>query len=147
MRAEEQRRELRAALAPGTAVGVSEAMIHDLVHAFYSRVSSYDVIGPVFERAVADWDAHLAKLCDFWSSVLLMSGRFKGTPMATHALLPDIPPGHFARWLELFQDTARSRCPSPAAALFIAKSEIIGQSLQLGIARTRGNPTLGRIPL
>ena len=68
MCAKVQKRELRAALAPGTAVGVSEAMMHDLVHAFYGRVRSDEVIGPVFERAVADWDAHLRKLWGCWSA-------------------------------------------------------------------------------
>lgn len=86
-------------------------------------------------------DEHLAKLCDFWSSVLLMTGRFKGTPMAAHARIDDIRPTHFARWLHLFQQTATQLCPPEAAALFVAKSEIIAQSLQLGIAASRGDST------
>ena len=42
------------------------------------------------------------------------------------------------RWLHLFAQTARAVCPPPAAELFIAKSEMIAQSLQLGIAASRG---------
>jgi hemoglobin len=34
--------------------------------------------------------------------------------------------------------TARAICPPAAADLFIAKAEMIGQSLQLGIAASRG---------
>jgi len=95
-------------------------------------------LGPIFNRVVRDWDDHLAKLCDFWSSVTLMTGRFKGAPMAVHAQLPDIRPTHFARWLHLFRQTAEAVCPPEAAALFVAKSEIIAESLQLGIAAHRG---------
>ena len=70
-----------------------------------------------------------------------MTGRFKGTPMAAHARIDDIRPTHFARWLHLFQQTATQLCPPEAAALFVAKSEIIAQSLQLGIAASRGDST------
>ena len=130
--------ERRALIAPGAAVGVTEEMIERLVHAFYAKVRRDPAIGPIFNRAVADWDHHLAKLVDFWSSVTLMTGRFKGAPMAVHTRLPDIRPTHFARWLHLFRETALETCPPEAAALFIAKSEMIGQSLQLGIAAHRG---------
>ena len=114
-------------------------MIRDLVHAFYGEVRSDPALGPIFTREIdGDWDAHLAKMCDFWSSVLLMTGRFKGSPMTAHARIPDIRPTHFARWLHVFRQTAERRCPRPAAALFVAKSEMIAQSLQLGIAVSRG---------
>lgn len=126
-------------LGPGAPVGVSEAMIHDLVHAFYGRVRQDAVLGPIFDGEIGDgWDAHLAKLCDFWSSVLLMTGRFKGAPMQVHARLPQIRPEHFARWLDLFRTTAAEVCPAAAAAVFIEKAEMIGRSLQLGIAASRG---------
>lgn len=125
-------------LAPGTAVGIDEKMIETLVHAFYGKVRVHPVLGPIFNGAIEDWDAHLAKLCDFWSSVTLMTGRFKGAPMAVHARLPGIEPAHFATWLSLFGETARQVCPKEAAALFEAKAAMIGQSLQLGLEVSRG---------
>lgn len=125
-------------VGPGVSVGITEAMIHELVHGFYGRIRSDPALGPIFNRTIDDWDVHLAKMCDFWSSVLLMTGRFKGAPMAAHARLPDIRPTHFARWLHLFRQTAEELCPAEAAALFVTKSEMIAQSLQLGIAVARG---------
>lgn len=135
-------------VGPGVAAGVSEAMIRDLVHAFYAKVRSDPALGPIFNRVIGDgWDAHLAKLCAFWSSVLLMSGRYKGAPMQAHVRLAEIRPTHFARWLHLFRETAEQCCPPEAAALFVAKSQMIAQSLQLGIAADRGElPPLGRGP-
>ena len=127
-------------VGPGVAAGVTEAMIHDLVHDFYAAVRSDPELGPIFNGVIGDgWDTHLSKLCDFWSSVLLMTGRFKGAPMVVHAELPEIGPSHFLRWLELFAQSAERLCPTEAAALFIAKSEMIAQSLQLGIAARRGH--------
>lgn len=129
----------RALLAPGAAVGIDEVMIRQLVHAFYADVRRDAVIGPIFERVVArEWDAHLAKLCDFWSSVLLMTGRFKGRPMAAHVEVGGLGGAHFARWLDLFEETARRLWPEPAADLVVARSRMIAESLQLGIAASRG---------
>jgi len=129
----------RQRLAPGAPVGVTEAMCRDLVDAFYARVRADPELGPIFNTAIGDrWDAHLAKLTDFWSSVMLMTGRFKGSPMAVHAALPRAEPADFARWLALFHQTALEVCPPEAAALFRAKADMIAQSLQLGIAVNRG---------
>jgi len=131
-------RSLNTRVGPGVAAGVTEPMIHELVHAFYGKIRTDPALGPVFNRVIDDWDVHLAKMCDFWSSVLLMSGRFKGAPMAAHARIDEIRPTHFARWLHVFAQTAEEVCPPPAAALFVAKSQMIAQSLQLGIAASRG---------
>jgi hemoglobin len=125
-------------LAPGAACSIDEAMIRALVHAFYARVRKDRLLGPVFNAAIDDWDAHLDKLCAFWSSVTLMTGRYKGTPMQAHAALPDIAGHHFQQWLALFADTARACCPPEAAALFVDRAERIAQSLQMGIALHRG---------
>jgi hemoglobin len=133
----------RAHLAPGVAVGISEPMIRELVRAFYARVRLDPQLGPIFNREVDDWDAHLAKLGDFWSSVMLMTGRFKGRPMAAHAAVGDITPAHFAYWLELFAQTAGEVCPPAAAELFAARARTIGQSLQMGLAIGRGEPPAG----
>ncbi|MGE3711295.1 MAG: group III truncated hemoglobin [Hyphomicrobiaceae bacterium] len=125
-------------MAPGYSVGIDEEMIRALVHTFYARVRKDALLGPIFESAVDDWDVHLDKLCGFWSSVTLMTGRYKGAPMQVHANLPEISAHHFDRWLELFRSTAKEICPPRAAALFIDRAERIAQSLELGIALHRG---------
>lgn len=135
----------RARIGPGEPVGVTEAMIGDVVETFYARVRRDEVLGPIFNGAVDDWPDHLARLKDFWSSVMLMTGRFKGRPMATHAALPDIQPAHFRHWLALFGETVDELCPPAAAALFRDKAAMIAESLQLGLAVSRGEiPPLSR---
>ncbi|MSR19688.1 MAG: group III truncated hemoglobin [Gemmatimonadetes bacterium] len=86
---------------------ITEQEIRDLVFAFYERVREDELLGPVFEaRLEGRWAPHLEKMCDFWSSILLATGRFSGNPAETHARVPGISPAHFDRWLELFQRTA-----------------------------------------
>ncbi len=123
--------------APGLAVDITEPMIGALVDAFYARVRQDPVLGPVFDARVEDWDGHLAKLKDFWSSLALLSGRYKGRPMPVHAAIGEISDAHFARWLALFAQTARDMCPAAAADLFVDRANRIAASLKLGIALHR----------
>ncbi len=113
---------------------IDEEMIRALVHGFYARVRQDPAIGPIFNDAIGEaWDAHLAKLCDFWSSVMLHTGRFQGRPMATHMRLKGVQPEHFERWLTLFRQAAREICPAESADLFIDRAETIARGLQMGM--------------
>jgi hemoglobin len=125
----------------GVNCGVDETMIRTLVHRFYEKVRKDPALGPIFNDRIEDWDKHLGKLCDFWSSVTLSSGRYKGRPVPAHIGLPDIRATHFARWLELFRETAAECCPPDAAALFVDRAEKIAESLQLAIAFHKGERT------
>ncbi|HEX4113479.1 MAG TPA: group III truncated hemoglobin [Stellaceae bacterium] len=131
--------ERRAAIAAQieAATGIDEAMIDRLVRGFYARVVQDDVIGPVFNERITDWEPHLQRMCAFWSSVVLMTGRYHGQPMPMHLPLP-IDGRHFDRWLALFEATARDLCPAAAADLFVDRAHRIGESLELGIAMGRG---------
>jgi hemoglobin len=124
--------------SPGLAAGVTEDMIRELVHAFYATVRRDPLLGPIFNAKVGNWDEHLTTLCRFWSSVMLLTGAYKGRPMVVHAALPDLSATHFARWLALFKETADEVCPPEAAELFIDRSQRIAESLQAGIAMQRG---------
>ena len=113
---------------------IDEGTIRTLVHGFYAKIREDAVLGPIFARVIGeDWDPHLAKMCDFWSSVMLMTGRYKGNPMLAHLRLKTVRPEHFERWLALFRLTAEEICPSEIAALFVARAENIARSLQLGM--------------
>lgn len=117
--------------------GIDEAMIARLVHGFYARVRADGLLGPVFAAAIADWEPHLQRMCAFWSSVALATGRYSGQPMPKHLPLP-IDARHFDRWLALFEATARELCPPKAAEHFIARARRIGESLEMGIACANG---------
>ncbi len=85
---------------------VTEANLERLVHSFYERVGTHERLGPIFNAALAGrWDAHLACMVDFWSSVLLAGGRYHGRPLHAHLLVQGLEPEHFRDWLELFQET------------------------------------------
>lgn len=143
-----ERQARRALLSPGAHAGVSEQMVHDVVHGFYARIRADEELGPIFNGAIQDrWDHHLANMVDFWSSVLLMTGRYSGRPMAAHLILdnkrgeanmPRLDQPHFERWLVLFRATVSELCPPEAAALFISRAEKIAQSFMHGIRFNRG---------
>lgn len=117
---------------------VDEAMIERLVHAFYTKVRADTELAPIFAARIADWTPHLARMCAFWSSVMLRSGRYEGRPMQKHAPLP-IGGVHFDRWLMLFAATAAEVCPPAVAAEFLARARMIAASLEFGIATHRGH--------
>jgi len=112
----------------------SEQAIRALVDAFYAKVRQDESLGPIFEAALRGrWDAHLPKMYDFWSSVMRTTGRYKGNPMMAHMKLPPFPPERFARWLELFCETACELCTAELAAEFESKARRIAESLKLAL--------------
>src|SRR3546814_7222564 len=119
-------------------------MIHDVVHAFYGRIRQDAVLGPIFDGVIQDrWDYHLAKMCDFWSSVLLMTGRYDGRPMPAHIRIRvaegmGLDQAHFDRWFGLFRDTVRELCPPGAAALFEERARRLAASTLPGVPFARG---------
>ena len=112
----------------------TEAELEALIPAFYARVRGDALIGPVFERAIADWDHHLAKLVAFWSSVMLTSGRYKGNPMMQHIKhKPALSPAMFERWLALWAEVTAAMLPAAKAAALQARAARIAESLQLAL--------------
>src|SRR6187200_1574293 len=62
---------------------VSVSGIECLVDEFYKRIRLDQELAPIFNRAIpGDWDPHLATMREFWSSVMMTSGRYKGNPVA-----------------------------------------------------------------
>ncbi len=135
MEAAARRAQITAAIAAET--GITEDMIDALVRRFYGRVRGDAVLGPVFQARIADWEPHIERMKEFWSSVALMSGRYHGKPMDAHVQLP-IDAAHFDIWLRIFEATANELCPPEAAAHFIERARRIAESLELGIAMRHG---------
>ncbi|MFC4527610.1 group III truncated hemoglobin [Dyella halodurans] len=118
----------------------TEVGIATLVDRFYDKVRADEQLGPIFHGAIADWTAHKRILRDFWSSIVLRSGRYHGNPMRAHRELPPFPQAFFRRWLALWRDTAHEVFEASTAELFIGTAERVAQGLSLGM-------NLGRLSL
>ncbi|MFZ0266390.1 group III truncated hemoglobin [Caulobacter sp.] len=111
-----------------------QAVLPALLERFYARVRADQDLGPVFNDAIGDWDHHLGVLADFWSSVMLASGRYKGNPMLAHMQHgPRIHPEMFERWLAIWARTTDEMVSPPIAVEMQTKAARIAQSLNLAI--------------
>lgn len=110
--------------------GLDESALTELVHRFYAKVRADRVLGPIFADRIVDWEPHLERMVEFWSSVALMTGRYHGTPVPKHSGLP-VTWSHFEHWLELFRETAAEVCTPEGASHVVERAERIARSLHM----------------
>lgn len=110
----------------------TEADIHRLVHDFYAEIREHEKLGPVFNNLITDWDTHLATMVDFWSSLLLRTARYSGSPMIKHGRIPNLSAELFEEWLALFAKTTAQHPNQALATQARAYSQRIARSLWMG---------------
>ena len=90
----------------------NRADISFLVHSFYAKVRTDEMLGPIFNSHIPDekWPEHLEKLTDFWETNLFGIPKFKGNPTQKHLnvdrnLNYTTTQTHFGQWLNLWFET------------------------------------------
>ncbi len=84
---------------------LTEADVAVLVNTFYTKVRNDELLFAVFDPIIKDnWDQHLKRMTDFWSTLLLYTRKYSEDPLTKHLPLP-IGKEHFDRWLQLFNET------------------------------------------
>jgi len=78
--------------------------IKTFVDSFYTKVRKDELLAPVFESRIRDWQPHLDTMYKFWNAVLFQARDYNGNPFAHHVSLP-VDQHHFDRWLKLFFET------------------------------------------
>lgn len=115
-----------------------------LVTTFYDRVRLDALLGPIFEvRIGASWERHMDRMVDFWSSVLLGTGRFRGNPMLKHALIPDLSPAHFDHWMEMFEATVGALYDAEPAAQILMRARNMRRGLERYAVAVPALPVVG----
>ena len=129
-------------MADALACGIDDAFISQLVERFYSAARQDDLLGPIFAKHIQNWSLHLARMKDFWASIMLESGRFSGNPMRKHTAIGGLDAEHFARWQSLWDVTLTRIAPNEEVAnRFRDAARRIGESLLTGILIDRGGLT------
>jgi hemoglobin len=95
--------------------------IAEMVRRFYREVAQDEILGPIFDGAMAvDWAEHIPKLTRYWERMLLGLPGYDGHPMEAHRRVRErspFAPDQFDRWLELFVETVDGGWVGPVAQL------------------------------
>ncbi|QKV17711.1 group III truncated hemoglobin [Oricola thermophila] len=111
---------------------VTREQVSRLVDDFYGEIRKDPRLGPVFDGVIGDnWPAHLARMKQFWRSVLLKTAEYSGRPVPAHMGIPDLREDDFRIWLETFETTANSVFEPEAAPHVVAAARRIAASLWL----------------
>lgn len=114
----------------------SRADVGFLVNAFYTKVRADEMLGPIFNGIIKEWDLHIELLTDFWETNLFFKRKYKGNPLHVHinvdrAMSGNISQEHFGRWIMLWYETidthfvgekanaAKNRARNMATTLFV----------------------------
>ena len=117
--------------------GITVDTIREMVELFYSRTQKDDLLGPIFDEIVEDWDAHYEKMTRFWSSATMHAGTYSGRPIEAHKF-GGLSIAHFERWVEMFTKTVSDVFSENDAAIFID----LGQKMASNIAMRIGTGRL-----
>jgi len=96
--------------------------------AFYEKAIKDQELGPFFINEIGDditdedWTDHIELLADFWLAKLLGEDTYYGNFVGAHVKMPPIKRESFARWLELFSQTADEVYAPDTAELFKIKA-------------------------
>ncbi|KKL83262.1 hypothetical protein LCGC14_1976530 [marine sediment metagenome] len=107
-----------------------------LIHTFYGKIRKHDILGPIFNKIITDWESHLELLTDFWETQLFLKRKYFGNPVTAHLEVDEktghsITSEHFGLWLnewfatidELFEGEtawiAKNRAQKMSTMLFM----------------------------
>jgi len=71
------------------------------IRPFYMDIRQHETLGPIFNRQIQDWDAHLKKISEFWALQAGGPSLYRGGFAAAH-LRFDLEPEMFDMWLALW---------------------------------------------
>ena len=126
---------------------IARADIEDIVRRFYEAVLDDPIIGFIFtDVAQIELEHHLPIIVNFWvDSLFGVQGesagqQYTGNPLQKHLdihrKLP-LRPGHFTRWLFLFNNAVDAKHHGPQANAMKAKAELVGKSISAALVKSK----------
>lgn len=116
-----------------------------LVDAFYEKIRSDALIGPIFtDVAHVNWERHLPVMYDFWENLLFHTGNYSGNPMSVHLRIHRQHPltsEDFRRWLEIFTETLTDHFEGERTEMARERAASIGTVMELKLRQDREEGT------
>lgn len=101
----------------------------EFIRPFYIDVRQHEVIGPIFNAHIPDWDIHLAKIADFWALQTGGPSSYRGGFAAVH-LRAGVQPEFFDHWLGLWDYNCQRQLAEREAGEMSALAHELGRRLK-----------------
>ncbi|MGB3344049.1 MAG: group III truncated hemoglobin [Aequorivita sp.] len=113
-----------------------------LVRTFYAKVRKDELLGPIFNGIIDDWEAHLELLTDFWETNLFFQRKYFGNPMHAHVEVDNkwgntINELHFGTWINLWFETINELFEGETAQIAMNRARHMGTFIHLNIFNAR----------
>jgi hemoglobin len=103
--------------------------ISHLLHSFYADVRQHEIIGPIFNRQIHDWPAHILKITEFWARATGGPSMYAGQMPLKHLAL-GLQADHFQHWLNLWDFNCRRHLKATEAEEMSRLAQGIGARLR-----------------
>ncbi len=115
-----------------------------LVGTFYAKIRKDEVLGPIFNNTITDWDRHLELLTDFWETQLFLKRKYHGNPLSAHQEVDEkmnytITSEHFGLWLNLWFETIDELFTGEVAWIAKNRAQKMSTMLFMHIYKHRNN--------
>jgi hemoglobin len=100
-----------------------------LLRHFYADVLQHQLIGPIFNRRIRDWPAHLETIGEFWARITGGPSVYSGQMPAKHFGL-GLDAKHFGAWLQLWECNCRCYCAPREAQEMTELARDVGNRLR-----------------
>ncbi len=114
-----------------------------LVSTFYDKIRKDEILGPIFNGIIKDWDHHLQHLTSFWSNQLFIErGTYRGNPIAVHQEVDNytnntINELHFGIWLNHWFTTLDELFEGDTANIAKNRARNMGTNIHIHIFNAR----------
>lgn len=120
----------------------SRSEIYSFITIFYQRIRSDELLGPIFNRRINDWEHHLEHITDFWESNILSERSYQGNPVFVHQKVDEKEAGnisqeHFGIWLQLWFATLDEYCEGENVSLMKERARNMAHHLYMRIFSNR----------
>jgi len=121
--------------------------IEDIVTRFYQVMLKDSIIGFIFtDVAKINLEHHLPIIIDFWDDSLFKHNNYSGNTLQKHMdIHQEMPlrPGHFTRWLFLFNKAVDERHQGENAERMKTRAELVAKSISAALVKgKRGDMNL-----
>lgn len=103
-----------------------------LIRTFYIDARQHDILGPVFNSHITDWETHMAKITEFWALQTGGPSTYRGGFAGAH-LRAGIQSEFFEHWLGLWDYNCQRHLSPELAKQMNALAQELGRRLKMVI--------------